>query len=368
MLRKAMTRLGTGSPPPRGPMSYRCLTIDGHFLARSRFEAGSLAGGFLSTILELQRDWSPRLTYVCWDSPTGSSPRRDACPAYKAKRKAPPLEFHLEVAELQRVLPLFGVTQFSSESGEADDIVATIARSYPGPHLLWSADKDLVQLVGPGVSLLRARPGGRENTRLIDATNIRQAEVRIQGTPCSGLDAAGWLDLQTLAGDGCDSVKGVSGIGAKKGLRLLKSMPTVVRDILSGARQRPWDEGECPDGGVLKIANHVWHHRDELVTSRALVQLYLVDLDDRPGAEDREAAHAWLLEHGMGWLANKWNGAAGSERNGTKGSGSDGSGTERIGPAGKEGSEAEGSGSEGNGGDRSGKEWPFEELRDGWAA
>jgi len=286
-------------------MSYRCLTVDGHFLARSRFEAGSLAGGFLSTLLELQRDWAPRLTYVCWDSPTGSSPRRDASPSYKAKREAPPMSFHLEVAELQRALPLFGVTQFSSEAGEADDVIATIARSYPGPHLLWSADKDLVQLVGPGVSLLRARPGGRENTRLIDATNIRQAEVRIQGTPCSGLDAAGWLDLQTLAGDSCDGVTGVPGIGPVKAMKLLGAMPGIVRDILSGARQSEWAEGELRED-VRGIANQVWRARARLAESRALVQLYEVELQDVAGVGDPEGAQAWLLEHGLEWLARRW--------------------------------------------------------------
>jgi 5'-3' exonuclease len=215
------------------------------------------------------------------------------------------MSFHLEVAELQRALPLFGVTQFSSESGEADDIIATIARSYPGPHLLWSADKDLVQLVGPGVSLLRARPGGRENTRLIDATNIRQAEVRIQGTPCSGLDAAGWLDLQTLAGDSCDGVTGVPGIGPVKAMKLLTAMPGIVQDILSGGRQRPWDEGELRED-VRGIANQVWRARAQLAESRALVQLYEVELQDVAGAGDPEGAQAWLLERGLEWLARRW--------------------------------------------------------------
>lgn len=291
-------------------MSYKILAIDGNYLAHNRFATTQgVVGAFLSKLFALQREWKPALTYVTWDHPQGDEFRRKIHPDYKAGRSERPPEFGDGLERLQRVLPWFGVTQFvAAEPAEADDVLATIARIHPGRKLLWSADKDLLQLVSHHVHLLRA---GREDVLITDET-IERVEVKINGTPVSGLRAKGWLDLQTLVGDSCDKVPGVPGIGPVKGLQLLEAMPQLVDSILTGQVTAPWKTETASskeERNLLRLANKVVLERLELAKTRSLVMLYSVDLAPTIADPDPLRALRWLEHQGLEWLTKRWDSA-----------------------------------------------------------
>ncbi len=94
---------------------------------------------------------------------------------------------------------------------EADDLIASYAREIVdagGDVTIVSSDKDLMQLVRPGVVMLDA----------MKAKKIGRDEVIEKfGVPPDSV-----VDVQSLAGDSTDNVPGVPGIGVKTAAELIK--------------------------------------------------------------------------------------------------------------------------------------------------
>ena len=273
----------------------RILAIDGSSLARSRYEAGSLPGGFIAKLFDLW-ELDPALVYLAWDHPQGSSRRKEICPDYKAKRPPKPPAYLAGVAELREALPWLGVFQLESTQGEADDVLATIARTCPGPMVIYTADKDMLQLVGPGVDLLRAGVGPRAD-EMITAANIRESRIKYGNTEITGLDATGWLDLQALAGDGGDGVKGVPGIGPKKALQLLGNRELLWKVI--GGSPAP-----CIDKTLRKLEGQL----EAFSKAYDLVRLYTLERHElivMPANPRPLRAAKWLEQRGLGYLTER---------------------------------------------------------------
>lgn len=271
-------------------MTYRIMAIDGHSLTRPTWEAsGAVAGPFLSRLFKLQEAHQPAVTAVAWDHSGSRDLRRAIAPSYKAGRAAWPEGFGEALADLQQALRWWGVWQYTC-AGEADDALATLARTRPGPILLVSGDKDLVQLVGPGVDLLR---GG---------------ELIRAGDQVDGIPVERWLDYQTLRGDPVDGVPGVKGIGPTKAKALLEASPGVVALLLQGredanAVAMSRVAGAAPAlGKVMAVAIA---DIDNLMITRRLVELQTLELEVIEPQADPDAAAAWLTERGLGWMVNQ---------------------------------------------------------------
>jgi 5'-3' exonuclease len=85
--------------------------------------------------------------------------------------------------------------------------------------LIVSGDKDLLQLVGDGVRVLKA--GARRHARSQDSRQRWGAAVSWGAAPtkCS--------DFLALVGDSVDNVPGVPGIGEKTAQKLLSQFPSL---------------------------------------------------------------------------------------------------------------------------------------------
>jgi DNA polymerase I len=97
---------------------------------------------------------------------------------------------------------------------EADDLIATYARQAReagADVLIVSADKDLMQLIEPGVAMYDPASGDREERRIGPAEVIEYF----------GLGADKVVDIQALAGDSTDNVPGAPGIGVKTAAQLI---------------------------------------------------------------------------------------------------------------------------------------------------
>ncbi|HEY6875578.1 MAG TPA: 5'-3' exonuclease H3TH domain-containing protein [Candidatus Dormibacteraeota bacterium] len=148
------------------------------------------------------------LVAICCDS--GRSFRKDLLPTYKAQR---PEKDHASLGELDRVkerLRADGYLLWEAPGFEADDVIATnveAARALGHDVLICSADKDLLQLVGPGVRALRTHTW----------TEVGEKEV----TERFGVPPAKLGDWLALVGDKSDNVPGAPGIGDKRATALL---------------------------------------------------------------------------------------------------------------------------------------------------
>jgi len=136
--------------------------------------------------------------------------RNEIYDQYKAHRPEAPPELVPQFALIRQATAAFGVACIELEGYEADDLIASYAREFQGKGgqvTIVSSDKDLMQLVRPGVQLLDP----------IKQKPIREAEVLEKfGVPPEKV-----VDVQALAGDSTDNVPGVPGIGVKTAATLI---------------------------------------------------------------------------------------------------------------------------------------------------
>jgi DNA polymerase-1 len=137
--------------------------------------------------------------------------RNDIYPAYKAHRPPAPEELVPQFPLIRAAVKAFNIASIEQEGYEADDLIATYARqavSAGGDVTIVSSDKDLMQLVQPGVIMLDTMKG----------KTIGREEVIEK----FGLEPACVVDIQALAGDSTDNVPGVPGIGIKTAAELIR--------------------------------------------------------------------------------------------------------------------------------------------------
>ena len=136
--------------------------------------------------------------------------RNEFYPAYKAHRPEPPPELIPQFALIREATEALGVAQVEQAGFEADDLIAAYARVFieqGGEVAIVSSDKDLMQLVRPGVEMLDP----------IKQKPIRAAEVFDK----FGVTPDKVIEVQALAGDSTDNVPGVPGIGIKTAAQLI---------------------------------------------------------------------------------------------------------------------------------------------------
>ena len=172
---------------------------------------------FAAKVLQFLRDGAagimPTHLAIIFDKSENSF-RRELYPLYKAHRPDPPPDLVPQFPLMRATVSAFGLTPIEQDRYEADDLIATYAtqaQSKGAEVLIISADKDLMQLVGPGVAMFDPASGDREERR------IGPAEV----VDYFGLGADKVVDIQALAGDSTDNVPGAPGIGVKTAAQLI---------------------------------------------------------------------------------------------------------------------------------------------------
>src|SRR5262249_10133219 len=132
--------------------------------------------------------------------------RNDIFDAYKAHRPEAPADLRPQFGVIRQATRSFNVACVEQANYEADDLIATYARQAveAGATVrIVSSDKDLMQLVRPGVTLfdtMKDKDVGEE--QVFEKFGVKPEKV---------------IDVQALAGDSVDNVPGVPGIGVKTG-------------------------------------------------------------------------------------------------------------------------------------------------------
>jgi len=170
--------------------------------------------GFCAMLNKLLRETNagekPTHLAVIFDK-SGRSFRNDIYPDYKANRPDPPADLVPQFGLIRQATRAFNVPCVEQENFEADDLIATYARQAveKGATVrIISSDKDLMQLVRDGVTLLDT----------MKDKEIGEAEVKDKfGVPPDKV-----IEVQALAGDSVDNIPGVPGIGVKTGAQLIE--------------------------------------------------------------------------------------------------------------------------------------------------
>jgi DNA polymerase-1 len=165
--------------------------------------------GFAQMLMKLLAETDADHIAVIFDASRRTF-RNDMFPGYKASRPEPPDELIPQFALVREATRAFNVACIEAIGYEADDVIATytrLAREAGARVTIVSSDKDLMQLVGDGVSMFDAMKN----------RSIGEAEVRER----FGVGPDKVIDVQALAGDSIDCVPGVPGIGVKTAAQLI---------------------------------------------------------------------------------------------------------------------------------------------------
>lgn len=160
------------------PDTARFLLVDGHHLFHRTYNAlpRSIAGtdgapiqgtyGFVGALLRLVRRFSPSHVCVPFDPPVPPF-RRELFPEYRTGRPRGTEEevanFDAQVGQVFLVLEHLGIAYPMVHGYEADDAIGTLAGRAAAaglPTTIVSGDRDLLQLVRPGIELFM--PKGQE--------------------------------------------------------------------------------------------------------------------------------------------------------------------------------------------------------------
>lgn len=159
------------------------LLIDGHGLAFRAFYALPMMNapdgtptnavlGFANMYMKVLRDLSPEKVAVCFDSPVPSF-RKALFTEYKESRQPTPENFKPQLPLVKEFLELIGCPVLERNGVEADDLLATVAekaRQAGWDVVLLTADKDFLQLLKPGITILKPVRGISEFETLNEET------------------------------------------------------------------------------------------------------------------------------------------------------------------------------------------------------
>jgi DNA polymerase-1 len=183
---------------------------------------------FSRMLMRLEEDNQPKRMAVVFDSKSGRNFRAEMFPDYKAHRKEAPEELSVQMEYFPKIVHGLGWPCLAIPGVEADDVIATLAtraREKGWEVVIYSADKDIMQLIGDGVTMIDA---------LHQKTYTREEVIKKMGVPPEQIP-----DFLALVGDTSDNIPGLKGCGDKTAASLLaqygslenliKANPTIPR-------------------------------------------------------------------------------------------------------------------------------------------
>ncbi len=206
--------------------------------------------GFTNMILKMLRDYHAPYMAVIFDAARANF-RNDIYPEYKANRDETPDDLKPQFSLIREATEAFDIPAIELEGYEADDLIAAytkLALAAGKKVVIVSSDKDLMQLVRPGVRMLDP----------MKSKWISDAEVFEK----FGVTPDKVVDVQSLAGDSVDNVPGVPGIGIKTAAQLINEYGS-LEELLERA-------GEIKQN---KRREKLIEHADDARVSKQLVKL-----------------------------------------------------------------------------------------------
>ncbi len=220
-------------------------------LLNSRGFNTSAVFGFFRSVAALLESRQPELFGVVLDSTTPTF-RHEMYPEYKANREKAPEDLHAQVPVIQEILKAMKIKSVRMDGYEADDIIAYFASKCVEEGrecYIITGDKDLLQLVGKGVKIMKPDKG---DYQLLDESDVSEVW---------GVKPEQIIDYLALTGDSADNVPGVKGIGPKTAVKLLAE---------HGNLERIYENIEQQSAGVGKKLSE---NRENAFLSRKLVTL-----------------------------------------------------------------------------------------------
>ncbi len=179
-------------------------------ITNTRGEPFNAVMGFTTMISNIMGKQKPHSIVAAFDSRNRQAIRYRIHPEYKANRKPSPPELATQFSQCQAVCKAFGLCTLINAEVEADDLIghmANLAHAKEQAVTIISADKDLVQFIGPNDIFWDYARNNRSNyTQLTKRFGVTPTQI---------------ADLLALCGDKTDNIPGIPGVGAATAARVL---------------------------------------------------------------------------------------------------------------------------------------------------
>ena len=178
--------------------------------------------GFVNTLEGVLKEFSPDYLVACLDIKRSELKRSEELETYKAHRESMPEDLVVQQEYIMSVLEGYKIPKYKIDGYEADDVMATLATKFSEDTeeeievYVVTGDKDLAQLVNGKINIALLGKGDKKSSLF---KYIRTDEDVIEYL---GVTPDKIPDLFGLMGDSSDGIPGVSGIGPKTGVELIK--------------------------------------------------------------------------------------------------------------------------------------------------
>jgi DNA polymerase-1 len=206
--------------------------------------------GFVSTLKKLIEAEKPDYLGIVFDT-KGPTVRHQLFKDYKAQRKPMPEDLVVQVPVLKKLIAALRIPLYESETHEADDVLASLARIASGRKVrsvIVTTDKDLLQVIDGMTSVYNPAKG-----ITIDKAGVKDF---------FGAEASQVADVLSLWGDPSDNIPGVPGIGDKTAKSLVEefgSLDNLLKNL---------DRVKNP-----RVREKIEQNREALEMSRKLVAI-----------------------------------------------------------------------------------------------
>ena len=177
--------------------------------------------GFVNTLEGVIKEFNPDFLVACLDIKRSELKRSEELKTYKAHRESMPDDLITQQDTIMSVLDGYRIPKYKVDGYEADDVMATLATKFSEDTeeeievYIVTGDKDLAQLVNGKINIALLGKGDKKSLfRYIrnDDDVVEYLGVTPDKIP----------DLFGLMGDSSDGIPGVSGIGPKTGVELIR--------------------------------------------------------------------------------------------------------------------------------------------------
>ncbi len=175
---------------------------------------------FSNMLRRVTKDLQPDFVAVVFD-PSGPTFRDKLFTEYKAQRPPMPNDLFIQIPFVRRLCEAMRLPIIEVPGYEADDVIGALAQQSGRRDVdvyIVTSDKDMMQLVGGRVRVLRPGQGAGKPDVILDSAKVEE----VMGVPPAQV-----ADVMALMGDSIDNIPGAKGIGDKGARELIRRFGSV---------------------------------------------------------------------------------------------------------------------------------------------
>lgn len=175
--------------------------------------------GYLTMFFKMQEEFNAKYVVATFDRKAKTF-RHLEYKEYKAGRKSMPNELREQLDPLKEILRAMNINIFELDGFEADDLIGTFSKIFEEmgfEPIIITGDKDALQLCSDITKVIITKKGISDkeiydNKKMIETYGVTSSE---------------FIDVKALMGDKSDNIPGVSGIGEKGAINLIKEYKSI---------------------------------------------------------------------------------------------------------------------------------------------